>query len=264
VLENLLVTALDSLFRMSVLMLQKLTYLFILFHVQLLNASVETADVVLPPGTITQLIYFDGRGRAEQFRIYFADQQIPYNDVRLTGAQFEKLKKTFTWGHVPVVNITTTIPGSSQPFQMLADTAALQGWVGKYKNLWPWDKLSEEVLMDYSSASEDLRLQKNNILGEGAYNATPSSQKQFLPILHDWLFYFERNLGYVNGIQGLPYLLGNLFTPVDCRVWDSLNQISTLMNLYPNLWNNYAKVNTWYNNVASRPNIAKYLKNRPT
>jgi len=230
---------------------------FFIVCFQLLIAKPSTA-----PGTIQQLIYFDGRGRAEQFRIFFADQQIQYDDVRLTGAQFEKLKKTFTWGHVPVVNITSTIPGGP-PFQMLADTAALQGWIGKYTNMWPWDKLSEEVLMDYSSASEDLRLQKNAILGEGDYNATPSSQKQFLPILNGWLFYFERNLGYVNGITALPYLLGNLFTPVDCRVWDSLNQISTLMNLYPNLWNNYLNVNTWYTNVESRPNIAKYLKNRP-
>jgi len=214
------------------------------------------AEVDQPaPGTMQQLIYFDGRGRAEQFRIFFADQQIRYQDVRLTGAEFGKLKKSLPWGHLPVFNVTGKTAGTTQ---ILADTAAMNVWIGKYAAAWPHDRFTEEILLDYSAASEDLRVIKNDIMGTDWCNATPATQKQFVPVLNSWLFYFERNLK-----MSMPYLSGFMFTPVDCRVWDVLNQIQTLMNLYPNLYATYPNTNGFYQRVAARPNIAAYLQNRP-
>jgi len=203
------------------------------------------------------LTYFDGRGRAEQFRLFFASQQTPYNDIRLSGDQFEKLKKTFPWGHVPVLN-STAHPG------YLADTAALNVYLGKVigSGLWPSDLIQEQVLLDYSGASEDLRLSKNSILGTGcgAGPAPPAAQPKFLKVLQDWLFYFERNLK-TNGYNG-PFLLGSMFTPVDCRVWDVLDQVQGCMNRYPNLYRAFPYTTNFTSSFANLPNIAAYLRTR--
>lgn len=107
----------------------------------------------LPPLDLT---YFDGRGRAEQFRLWFADQKQEYRDIRLTGAQFETLKKTFPYGHVPVINSTQINNGN-----YLADTAGLNVWLGRSTGNWPVDFVKEAILLDYSGASEDLRLSRS-------------------------------------------------------------------------------------------------------
>jgi len=201
------------------------------------------------------LTYFNARGRAEQFRLFFADRQASYNDIRLSGAQFEGLKKTFPWGHVPTLN-TTAHP------TYLADTAAMIVFVGKMYNMWPMDNTVEEVLLDYSGASEDLRIQKNDMLGTSVNPATPQQQMAFVPVLQEWLFYMERNL-QINGFAGKgPYLLGDMFTSVDCRVWDVMDQISSNMNMYPNIYQPFTMTERFRKAVASRPNIANYLMHR--
>jgi len=63
------------------------------------------------------------------------------------------------------------------------------------------------------------------------------------------------------GVSG-GFLLGNLFTPIDCRVWDVLDQIQTLMSNYPNLYKTYPLTSAFISKVAARPNIAEYLKHR--
>jgi len=205
-------------------------------------STVFTANLVL--------VYFDGRGRGEQHRLFFADQQIAYTDQRLTGAQFMKIKQSLPWGHVPVLNVSGTV---------LADTAALNVYLGRQYNLWPSDSFTEQRLVAYASASEDLREQKNEMIGTGWTPVSPDLQRKFLPIVQDWLFYFERNL---KSTGGSPYLCGNLFTPVDCRVWDILDQIAGCMSQYPNLYDNYPMTSGFRKAVATRPNIAQYLKNR--
>jgi glutathione S-transferase len=201
------------------------------------------------------LTYFDARGRAEQFRLFFADHQITYNDIRLTGPQFGQLQKTFPWGKVPVIN-TTQHPG------YLADTAALNVYFGQMYNAWPTDILTEEILLDYSGASEDLRIAKIDILGTSTSPVDPGLQNQFAPILRDWLFYMERNL-QTNGFASRgPYLLGDRFTPVDCRVWDVMDQIHSNMDRYPNIYDPYVLTQRFRASVASRPNIAYYLAHR--
>jgi len=204
---------------------------------------------------VLDLTYFDARGRAEQFRLFFADQKVMYNDIRLTGAQFEARKTSFPWGHVPVVNMT------EHP-AYLADTAALVVFIGKRHNMWPTDDYTEEMLLDYSGASEDLRLQKNDILGTGDTPVDPNIQKTFLPILQEWLFYMERNLATSPYSNIGPFLLGMMFTPVDCRVWDVMDQIHSNMDKYPNVYDPFVLTQRFRVAVAARPNIAAYLKTR--
>jgi len=197
-----------------------------------------------------QLIYFDGHGRGEQIRLFFADQSVTYTDTRLDWDTFVKLKPTFPWGLLPVLNISG--------IGYLSDTEALNVWLGRRWKQWPSDQMTEQRLIAYASASEDLRLQKNSILGTGN-SAPPADQTKFLPVVRDWLSYFERNLQVYNS---KPYLSGTQFTPVDCRVWDILDQIFEIMKLYPNLYDNYPLTQAFRSNVSKRPNIAEYLKHR--
>jgi len=205
---------------------------------------------------IVDLTYFDARGRGEQFRLWFADAQTQYNDIRLSAEQFALLKKTFPWGHVPVINATGITNG-----MYLADTAALVVWIGRSSGKWPTDGIQEQVLLDYSGASEDLRGLRYSNLGSGCGSgpAPPDQQTKFLPQLQAWLFYMERNIKASS--QG-PYLLGTLFTPVDCRMWDSLDQMYQCMGNYHDAWNNFPRTQAFRSAVASRPNIAAYLRNR--
>jgi len=200
------------------------------------------------------LTYFDGRGRAEQIRLFFADQQVVYNDVRLTGAQFEARKKSFPFGHVPVLNMTVG--------WYLADTAAIAVWNGKQSELWPMDANEEELLLAYSGASEDLRLQKNDVLGTDTDPVPPDVQTKFLPILQEWLFYFERSMANGPQVGAGPFLLGDLFTPVDCRVWDILDQIYDNLDQHHDVYDAYPHTLAFRNGVAARPNIAAYLRTR--
>uniref|UniRef100_A0A6B2LJS7 GST C-terminal domain-containing protein n=1 Tax=Arcella intermedia TaxID=1963864 RepID=A0A6B2LJS7_9EUKA len=143
---------------------------------------------------------------------------------------------------------------------VLADTAAINVFLGKRTGLWPKDHedIQEEVLIDYASASEDLRIQRYNMLGF-VVPVPHDVQAKFVVVLQDWLFYFERQL---SSPRSLPYLLGERFTPVDCRVWDVLDQIGDLLSDYPDVYDSYKNVQIFRNSVQSRPNIAAYLKTR--
>uniref|UniRef100_A0A6B2LJL3 GST C-terminal domain-containing protein n=1 Tax=Arcella intermedia TaxID=1963864 RepID=A0A6B2LJL3_9EUKA len=143
---------------------------------------------------------------------------------------------------------------------VLADTAAINVFLGKRTGMWPRDHelFVEETLIDFASASEDLRIQRNDILGF-VVPVPHDVQAKFVPVLTDWLFYFERQL---QAPGAMPYLIGERFTPVDCRMWDVLDQIADLLTDFPNVYNGFTTVQAFRQNVQTRPNIAAYLKTR--
>jgi len=207
------------------------------------------AFVGLASGAIMweSLTYFDILGRGEQIRLWFADKEVKYKDIRVTGDEWPAIKKTFPWGKIPVLNDTMG--------HIYADSEGIAVVLTTDAGVWPSDQYVAGELMSYAGASEDLRISMNDNFPD---NST-DNQRKFLPIFQDWLGYFEKNLDH-NGL--MPYLSGASFTAIDTRVWDILNQITMQLTLYPDVLKPYAKANAFYTAVETRPNIAAYLRTR--
>lgn len=75
-----------------------------------------------------KLIYFPIRGRAEHLRLMFVYAKVPFEDVRITKDEWEKLKPTTPWGQVPVLEIDGVMVEQSLPLaRHLAKQFGLDG-----------------------------------------------------------------------------------------------------------------------------------------
>jgi len=75
-----------------------------------------------------KLTYFNGRGRGELIRFVFAQAGVEYDDVRITGEEFGKLKPTLPTGMLPVLDVDETkLSGSGPIAWYLAEEFGLAG-----------------------------------------------------------------------------------------------------------------------------------------
>lgn len=79
-----------------------------------------------------KLIYFNGKGRAEIARFIFAHTGVQYEDVRVTGDEFGKMKPTLPAGCLPILEIDgEQLAGSGVIARFLAEEygcAAAMPW----------------------------------------------------------------------------------------------------------------------------------------
>ena len=79
-----------------------------------------------------KLFYFDSEGRAEHIRLAFLLGDVPYEDVRLSGPEFGKLKQEgkFKFGQLPVLEVDG---------KQFAQSAAIAFWAAKRAGIHPKD-----------------------------------------------------------------------------------------------------------------------------
>ena len=75
-----------------------------------------------------KLVYFNGRGFAEQSRFVFAQAGVQYEDVRTTREQWPSLKPTTPFGMLPMLEVDgNKIGGSVNIARFLGETLGLAG-----------------------------------------------------------------------------------------------------------------------------------------
>jgi len=60
-----------------------------------------------------KVIYFNSRGRAETLRLIFAQAGVDYEDVRLEGDQWTKMKTSTPFGQLPVLEVDGVMLGQT-------------------------------------------------------------------------------------------------------------------------------------------------------
>ncbi len=75
-----------------------------------------------------KLYYFPGRGRAEVSRFIFKQAEVDFEDVRITGEDWAKLKPNTPYGSMPVLEVDGKMLGGSGSMQRyLAEKFGLAG-----------------------------------------------------------------------------------------------------------------------------------------
>lgn len=75
-----------------------------------------------------KLVYFQGRGRAEICRLIFAQAGVEYEDARLSGEEWQKVKPTTPYGSIPVLEVDgKKLAGSAVIARYLAEELNLAG-----------------------------------------------------------------------------------------------------------------------------------------
>ncbi|CAD7699072.1 unnamed protein product [Ostreobium quekettii] len=80
-----------------------------------------------------KLTYFEARGRAEPARLALCIGGVDFEDVRVNGEQFEKLKTSLPFGQLPVLEVDG---------EVITQSIAQQIYVGKLTGLYPQDPLA--------------------------------------------------------------------------------------------------------------------------
>ena len=75
-----------------------------------------------------KLVYFQGRGRAEICRLIFAQAGVEYEDARLSGEEWQKVKPTTPYGSIPLLEVDgKKLAGSTVIARYLAEEFGLAG-----------------------------------------------------------------------------------------------------------------------------------------
>eukprot|EP01088_Endostelium_zonatum_P002149 TRINITY_DN12604_c0_g1_i1.p1 TRINITY_DN12604_c0_g1~~TRINITY_DN12604_c0_g1_i1.p1 ORF type:complete len:210 (+),score=60.11 TRINITY_DN12604_c0_g1_i1:37-666(+) len=80
--------------------------------------------------SLPKLLYFDHSGRGEAIRLAYVVTSTPFDDNRLSDAQWKEIKATTPWNTLPVLEV----PGKGSIGQSLAALRYVGSTVGLYSN----------------------------------------------------------------------------------------------------------------------------------
>ena len=195
-----------------------------------------------------KLIYFNGRGFAEQSRFVFAQAGVKYEDVRTEREQWPSLKPSMPYGMLPVLEVDgKMIGGSGIIVRYLGETLGLAG-ANVEENAQiasivdAIDDVNKEVIKCRFEADETKKAEMRKKLVE-----------ETLPTK---LRYFETRAG--SNDDG--WLYGKL-TWADFSVYMALDR--TLATVGDDALKDFPNLKKLRVSVEKLPNIAKWMKERP-
>eukprot|EP00054_Salpingoeca_dolichothecata_P036976 m.9376 g.9376 ORF g.9376 m.9376 type:complete len:618 (-) comp7187_c0_seq1:46-1899(-) len=196
-----------------------------------------------------KLTYFNSPGRAEPVRLAFKIGGIAFEDVRVQGDGWLKLKPTTPWGQVPILEVDG---------EVLAQSAAILRYAGKLSGLYPndhtaafhvdelLDSLADLIgllLPSFAEKDEEKRLAMRKALVEGPF-----------PKL---LANIDAKLGR-SGTNG--YSVGNELTIADLSVYTNIAGLkSGYLDGFPtDIADSYKNLTAVYNTVKAHPVVAAW------
>ena len=197
-----------------------------------------------------KLTYFNARGRAELARFVFAQAGIEYEDVRLTGEEFGKIKPNLPTGMLPILEVDGTTLTGSVPFAWyLAREYDLAG-----SNNLEQAKIGGiiDVVGDFHGKMAAAHFGNDEAVKEKAMKALKEEHTpKYCGIL-------EKIISANNSPDG--WALGNTVTLADLAICVLLDAVFTRV---PALADSFPNVKKNVDAVKALPNIAKWLKKRP-
>jgi len=208
------------------------------------------------------LIYYNGRGRAENIRIYFEEAKQEYEDYRFpTNADNETdpsrandaytaLAPSLPFGQVPVLEI-----GEGDKKFVLAQTRAIQRYVANKLGLVPSCSFAAAFADSVVEGLHDLFTEMLKVFfvpKEKMEEAKKDFVDNHLPVFGEQFTKILRNFG--TGFYGKKFCYADIDGYV---LWDAINRIfGKAFELFPD-------IRAHCELISSRPNISAWVKRRP-
>ncbi|EDO45327.1 predicted protein [Nematostella vectensis] len=202
-----------------------------------------------------KLIYFNTRGRAEPTRLCFAAGGIPYEDVRLTGEEWTKMKaenKTIM-GYLPVLEVDGIQYCESMAIFRLA--AKLAGLCPTC----PYEQARCDMVVDCSS---DLFAKAMKFFFEKDQEQKKKLQEEFKEQhLNKFWDIMERLLTAKCNLDGsAQYFVGNKLTYADIILFSTSD---TFESMFPGMLENFPGLRDLFKRVGENPGIKAWIEKRP-
>ena len=197
-----------------------------------------------------KLYYFNGRGRAEQIRIVFAQAGVPYEDIRLTGEKWAEFKPKTPYGSMPVLEVDG---------KMLAGSLPIVRYVAEQHGLAGSNAFENADIASITDVLNDLEEKLFQFFFEKD-EARRAELKKTLVETHfpRYLGALEKRAAGNNSADG--WITGQRFTYADISIYLMCTYVEFRggenVDEYPNL----KKIKE---SVQKLPAIAKWLKERP-
>jgi len=201
------------------------------------------------PSESYKLTYFNVRARAEPIRFIFAAAEVPYEDVRIDRAEWPKMKPSFPWEKVPVLEVDG---------QVLAESSAICRFLGRKFNLIGKNEFEAGKCDEYVDAMMDLRAHWRAYFWESDENKKAELKKQFLETqVPNCLSKFEKILEKSDG----AFLLGKDHTWADHHIAHTMAFYEETVD--PEVLKGYPNILKFKDAVFNIPQIKKWVEERP-
>jgi len=168
------------------------------------NEREELLSQLLDKSDRWTLTYFDGRGRAEQLRLLFAEIGVHYTDTRINRDDWPSLKPNTPMGCLPVLEHN----GKS-----IGESIAQVVYLAKVHDRWPRKPDQEAVALMVLSATEDIKKDATALYFASDSDKPAKTEKLHLT-LSTKLPYFERLLDH-------GFFTSGRITAADIVFWDA-------------------------------------------
>ena len=191
-----------------------------------------------------KLTYFNVRGRAELIRLILAQAGVPYEDKRIVGEDWPKLKPQTPFGSMPILEVDGKVLAGSVPLaRFLAERHGLAG-TNDIENL------EIASLMD---CFVDLMLQFVKFRFEKDETRKAAFKKEFDEVAIPKFFaIFEKR------ITAEGWIYGSEVTYVDIAFFNFVEG-----NIPAEVLASYPGLKALTEKVGALPNISKWVKDRP-
>jgi len=194
---------------------------------------------------VYKVTYFAIRGLAEEIRLLLHDNNLQFNDCKVSADEWAKIKPTMQFGQVPCLQ--------DGDFQ-LVQTGAIMRYLGRKHHLYATDPKDIAYLDMVYSGVKDMRMKYTRLI----YEDYDTKKDDFIAnTIPPWLDSFEKLLK--GHSSGNAFIAGDKITFADYALFEMLN---CLVTLDPNCLNKFPALKGYHKRMTERPNLKKYLEER--
>lgn len=197
------------------------------------------------------LVYFNGRGRAEVSRILFALAGVEYEDKRIEGEDWGKLKPDTPFGQIPILKIDDVT---------LCQSEAMEFYLAKTFGFAGANTLEEAQVLMIGNCVMDTLTPLFKMFGLKDEEAKDEIKKKYKEEqMPKFLGMLEKLL--VSNKSGDGYFIGDKITVADVKVigifeWLEVFNVEFDISSYP-------KLKAHKDRVRNEPKIAAWIAKRP-
>lgn len=190
-----------------------------------------------------KLYYFNVRGRGEAIRYLLVDNAIPYEEVLINRESWAELKPKTTFGQLPMLVM-------EDGTELVQSNAILRALARKY-DLYGSSEQEANMIDMINDAQEDERVRYARMI----YQDYENGKAPYIENLPQKLQPFEKLLAK----EGQSFFVGSKVSFVDYNMFDLLDDH---LALSPTCLDAFPLLKAFHQNMAARPNLAKYRQSQ--